>query len=72
MTERPEATGGTWGIPAPSLPEPGHLLPPFVGAEYSADTRRAAFCVWAPLRSRLLLETGEDKLLHTIDRKSVV
>ncbi|MFN2310698.1 MAG: malto-oligosyltrehalose trehalohydrolase [Spirochaetia bacterium] len=68
MTDGPEATGSTWGLPAPSIPEPKHRLPSFVGAEYDSSTRRAEFCVWAPLRSRLLLETGEDGLLHTMQR----
>ncbi len=68
MSEELNASGSTEGLPAPSLSEPEHPLPPFVGAEYNSQARRAEFCVWAPLRSRLLLETGEDRLLYTMQR----
>lgn len=68
MTEELNGPGSHTGLPEPRLSEPDHLLPPFVGAEYNSNTHRAEFCIWAPLRSRLLLETGADGILHTMRR----
>ncbi len=68
MSEEHHAAGGRGGLPSPSLAEPDHLLPPFVGVEYNSNTHRAEFCIWAPLQSQLLLETGDDGVLHTMRR----